>query len=87
MHINVQLPDDIANHPNAGREALELLVASGYRSGALSHFQGSHLLGMTRFEFDAFLHQHDLIEEPLDEDEFEEEFENMRRNRIEGMFR
>ena len=42
---------------------------------------------MTRFEFDAFLHQHDLIEEPLDEDEFEEEFENMRRNRIEGMFR
>jgi predicted HTH domain antitoxin len=55
MTITLQLPDDIAEHANAGREALEALAIEGYRSGALTHYQASHLLGLSRSEFDDFL--------------------------------
>jgi predicted HTH domain antitoxin len=55
MQITVQLPDDIAQHASPGREALEALVVEGFRSEKLTHYQASHLLGMTRFEFDGFL--------------------------------
>jgi len=37
MQITVQLPDDLSQHPNPGRAALETLAIEGYRSGALSH--------------------------------------------------
>jgi hypothetical protein len=49
MQINVELPDDIARHPDAGREALEALAIEGYRSEALTHHQASQLLGLSRF--------------------------------------
>ena len=39
MQITVELPDDIARHPDPGREALERLAIEGYRSGTLTHFQ------------------------------------------------
>jgi hypothetical protein len=55
MQITVELPDDIARHPDPGREALERLATEGYRSGALTHFQAGQLLGLSRFEFDDFL--------------------------------
>ena len=31
MQITVQLPDDLAQHPNPGRDALESLAIEGYR--------------------------------------------------------
>jgi hypothetical protein len=49
MEITVHLPDDVAAHPNPGREALETLVIEGYRVGTLSHYQASQLLGLDRF--------------------------------------
>lgn len=55
MKITVALPDDVALRPNPGREALEALAIEGYRSAALTHYQASQLLHMSRFEFDAFL--------------------------------
>src|SRR5260221_112347 len=36
MRITVQLPEDIAQHSNPGREALEALAVEGYRSGKLT---------------------------------------------------
>jgi hypothetical protein len=33
MRITVQLPDDLIQHPNPGREALEALSIEGYRVG------------------------------------------------------
>jgi hypothetical protein len=42
MQITVELPDDISQHTNPGREALERLAIEGYRSGALSHHQAGH---------------------------------------------
>jgi hypothetical protein len=53
MKITVELPDDVARHPDPGREALEALAMEGYRSEALSHHQAARLLGLTRFEFAA----------------------------------
>jgi predicted HTH domain antitoxin len=55
MRITVELPDDVAQHPDPGREALEALAVEGYRTGALSNYQSSQLLGLSRFEFDRFL--------------------------------
>jgi predicted HTH domain antitoxin len=74
MEITVKLPDDLAQHQNPGREALETLVIEGYRSGALSHYQASQLLGLSRFQFDGFLkerniHEHAYGVEDLDQDE------------------
>ncbi len=43
MKITVELPDDLAQHADPGREALEMLAIEGYRSGALSHYQASVL--------------------------------------------
>jgi predicted HTH domain antitoxin len=58
--IIVELPDDILRHTDPGREALERLTIEGYRSGALTHYQAGKLLGLSRFEFDAFLNEHQI---------------------------
>ena len=73
MEITVHLPDDLAEHANPGREALETLVIQGYRAGTLSHYQASQMLDMTRFEFDGFLKERNIEDhaygvEDLDED-------------------
>jgi predicted HTH domain antitoxin len=61
MQITVQLPDDLAQHPNPGRDALEALAIEGYRSGALSAYQTRLMLGFeTRYELDGFLKDHEV---------------------------
>jgi hypothetical protein len=51
MQITVQLPSDLAQHPNPGRDALEALAIEGYRSGALSVCQTRLMLGFeTRYD-------------------------------------
>ena len=50
MEITVELPNDLAQHEDPPRAALEALAIAGYRSGKLSHFQASRLLGLTQFE-------------------------------------
>jgi predicted HTH domain antitoxin len=63
MQIIVTIPDDLAQHPNPAREALEAFAIEGYRSGALSAYQTRLLLGFeTRAEFDAFLKAHQIWE-------------------------
>ena len=61
MQITVQLPDDLAQHANPAREALEALAIEGYRSGALTTYQTRILLGIeTRYELDGFLKKHEV---------------------------
>jgi hypothetical protein len=55
MQITVQLPDDLIQRANPGRQALEALAIEGYRVGMPTHYQASQLLGLSRFEFDGFL--------------------------------
>jgi len=56
MEITVDLPNDLTQHADPAREAIEALAIAGYRSGKLTAFQASRLLGFSsRFEFEAFL--------------------------------
>ena len=66
MKIAVGLPDDLAQHPGPGREALEALAIEGYRTSALSHFQASRLLALPRFEFDGFLKARNIYDHAYD---------------------
>ncbi len=87
MEITVKLPDDLAQHPDPGREALEALVIEGYRSGALSHYQASQLLGISRLEFDGFLKQRNIYEHAYDLADLEQDRETLRQLHSKGLFR
>ncbi len=56
MTLTVELPNDIAQHENAAREALEAVVLEGVRTDAISRPDGRKLLDMERLEFMDFLH-------------------------------
>jgi predicted HTH domain antitoxin len=58
MQITVELPEDIARHPDPGREALEALAIEGYRSRKLTQFDVGHLLGLSRIQTEDFLARH-----------------------------
>ena len=73
MEITVKLPDDLAQHPDPGREALEALVIEGYRSGTLSHYQASQVLGLSRFEFDGFLKSRNIYDHAYDLEDLEQD--------------
>ena len=63
MQITVQLPDDLAQHSDPAREALEAFAIEGYRRGALSAYQTRLLLGFdTGYELDGFLKRHEVWE-------------------------
>lgn len=55
MQITVELPEDIARHPDPGREALEALALEGYRSHQLTQFDVGQLLGLSRVQAEDFL--------------------------------
>ena len=84
MRITDQLPDDLAQHPNPGREALEALIVEGYRAGTLSHYQASHMLGLTRFEFDGFLKDRHVADHAYGADDLDEDVETLRALRAQG---
>jgi hypothetical protein len=74
MQITVQLPDDLDQHPNPAREALEAFAIEGYRSGALSAYQIRLLLGFeTRYELDGFLKDHQVWEHAYSVEDLEKD--------------
>jgi len=79
MQITVELPDDIAQHADPGREALESLTIEGYCSGALTHYQASQLLSMTRFEFDGLLKARNIYDDAYGIEDLEQGLETLRR--------
>ena len=85
MQITVELPDDIARHVDPGREALERLAIEGYRSEALTHYQASQLLGMTRFEFDAFLKDRGIYDHAYSVEDLDRDLETLRRLEAKGL--
>lgn len=78
MEITVKLPDDLADHKNPGREALEALVVEGYRSGAFSHHQASQLLGLSRLAFEGFLKERKIYEHAYSAEDLEQDEETLR---------
>jgi predicted HTH domain antitoxin len=84
MKITVELPDDVAQRPDPGREALEALAVGGYRSGAFTHYQASQLLGMSRFEFDAWLKVRRIDDHAYDVDDLEQDLATLERLEASG---
>lgn len=78
MEITIQLPNDLTQHEDPAREALEALTIAGYRSGQLSHFQASKLLGLTRCEFDGFLKARIFFDHSYSAEDLEEDRKTMR---------
>jgi predicted HTH domain antitoxin len=87
MEITVHLPDDFTKQPDPGRTALESLAIEGYKTGALSHYQASQLLSLTRIEFDAFLKERRVYDRAYGVDELNEDRETVRRLRAEGLLK
>jgi predicted HTH domain antitoxin len=85
MQIKVELPDDIACRPDPGREALEALAIEGYRSGALTHYQASQLLGLSRLEFDRFLRDRNIFDHAYDAQDLEQDLETLRQFEAKGL--
>jgi predicted HTH domain antitoxin len=85
MQITVELPDDITRRPDPGREALEALAIEGYRSGALTHYQASLLLGLSRLEFDGFLKDHNIFDHAYDAQDLEQDLETLRQLEAKGL--
>jgi predicted HTH domain antitoxin len=85
MRITVQLPDDLAQHPNPGRDALESLVIEGYRAGTLSHYQASQILGLSRFEFDGFLKERHIYDHAYDVEDLDQDRETLRLLQAKGL--
>jgi predicted HTH domain antitoxin len=85
MQITVELPDDIARHPDPGREALERLAIEGYRSGALTHHQAGQLLGLSRFEFDDFLIEHGIYDHAYSITDLQQDLADLEKLRAQGL--
>jgi len=83
MEITVHLPDDLSQLPDPGRSALESLAIEGYRSGALSHYQASQLLGMSRFEFEGFLKERQIYDHAYGVEDLEDDIQTLRQLRDE----
>ena len=87
MQITVQLPDDLAQHPNPGREALEALAIEGYRTGSMTHFEASQLLGLSRFEWDGLLKDRNISEHAYDVEDLKQDRETLRKLQSRGLLR
>lgn len=64
MKVTVRVSSNLVPDTNPGREAIEFLAIEGYRAGTHSHHQASLILGLSRFQFDAFLkdrHIHERV--------------------------
>lgn len=87
MKITVDLPDDVAQRPHPGRDALEALAIEGYRSGALTHHQASRLLQLSRFELDALLKSRNVYDHAYDVQDLEQDLETLQRLEPSGPMR
>ena len=87
MQITVELPDDITQHADPGREALERLAIEGYRSEKLTHHQAAQLLGMTRFEFDAFLKDRQIYDHAYSIEDLERDIATLHELEEKGLLR
>lgn len=86
MEITVQLPNDLDQHPEPAREALEALAVAGFRSGKLTAYQAGRLLGFTsRIEFDGFLKQRQILEQAYSAEDLENDAETLRKLEKRGL--
>jgi predicted HTH domain antitoxin len=73
MHIDVELPEEIAKRLQAewkdlSRGALEAIAVEGYREGTLTRDQVGQLLGLSFWDTEAFLKRRHALLQYTDED-------------------
>ena len=78
MAVTFQLPGDLekrlrAQSPDLDAEAREISTLELFRRGKLSHFELSQVLGLDRFETDAYLKRHNVVEGALTTQDLDEQ--------------
>lgn len=89
MEVTLRIPDDVAKRLSAdgsdvSRRAIEALALQGYRDQALTLFQVSEMLGLSRVATEDFLGQHHVPLSPIGEADLDREasvFESPSRRR------
>jgi hypothetical protein len=76
MAVTIQLPLDVERRlrsemPNLDVEATEAFALELFRRGKLTHFELSKVLGLDRFETDAYLKRHAVFEGSLTMEDLE----------------
>lgn len=84
MAVTIQLPSDVeqrlwAQTPDLDRQAKQALALDLFRKGKLSHFELSKVLGLDRFETDAYLKRHNVVEGSLTMEDLNEQAETLDR--------
>ncbi len=87
MQITVELPDDIAQHSDPGREELEALAIEGYGLEKLSHFQAAQMLGLTRLQFDGFLKGRNVYDHAYSAEDLKRDLATIRELEEKGFLR
>jgi predicted HTH domain antitoxin len=69
------------------RQSLEALAIEDCRSGALTHYEASRLLQLSRFEFDALLKRGNVDDHACDVEDLEQDLETLERLEASGLMR
>ena len=78
MAVTIQFPSDVeqrlrAQTPNLDAEVKEAVTLDLFRKGKLSHYELSRVLGLDRFETDAYLKRHNVVEGSLTMEDLNEQ--------------
>lgn len=84
LHVTFELPADVEErlrreHGDLAAEVKEAFALELFRRGTLSHFELSRVLGLDRFQTDAFLKRHNVVEGLLTMEDLEEQRETTER--------
>ena len=80
VQITVELPRDLVQHADPARETVEAVAIAGYRSGSLTAYQASVLLGFAkRWEFEGFLKKRGVYDDSYTPADLDEDFETAMR--------
>ena len=86
--VRLDLPPDVEERlrrdtSDLSEEVKEAYVLELFRRGKLSHYELSRILGLDRFETDAYLKRHNVFEGSLTLEDLEADFQTLRTLRSE----
>jgi len=82
--ITVDLADDFLDQPETHRLVIEAVAIAGYKSEALTSYETRRLLGLSRFELDGFLKDHNVIDHAYSVAMLQQDLATLERLRLPG---
>lgn len=84
MAVTIQLPSELeqrlrAESANLDAEATEALALDLFRRGKLSHSELSRVLGLDRFQTDAYLKQHHVFDGAMSHEDLDHQRQSLER--------